>query len=91
MTNPILHEEEVISREDLIKLLEYSCSIPTGVTIGKRWRCTTRFPYRKLDQENIEWFIRTYVQDPHNENMALIVSVWAVDENHEPHRGDLRT
>jgi len=88
MTNPILHEEEVISRKDLVDLLEYSTSIPTGVIIGKRWRCASK--PRRQQHEITEWFIRTYVQDPHNENMALIVSKWAVDENHKPYRGDLR-
>ncbi len=91
MDNPIIHEDEVITREDLIALPEYSCTIPTGVTIGKRWRCSTKFPYRKLEDDQIEWFIRTYVQDPKDAKMALIVSSWAVDENHKPHRGYLRT
>lgn len=25
--------------KEFMELLEYSCSMPTGVVIGKRWRC----------------------------------------------------
>jgi len=78
-------DEEVISLEDLKALPEYSVTNPTGVTIGKRWRCATR-PYRKVKDQS-EWLIKTYTDDPHNDNMALICSVWAVIEQGVPHRG----
>ena len=81
-------DEEVISLEDLKALPEYSVTIPTGVTIGKRWRCATQ-PFR-MDEDNSEWLIKTYTEDPHNDNMALICSVWAVIEPDVPHRGSLR-
>jgi hypothetical protein len=29
----------IMTSEELRSLLEYSCSEPTGQTIGKRWRC----------------------------------------------------
>ena len=46
-----LPREETISREELEKLPEYSCSVPTGTTVGKRWRCDTHFnEVRNLDE-----------------------------------------
>ena len=78
-------DEEIISLEDLKALPEYSVTIPTGVTIGKRWRCATK-PDRK-HKDDSEWLIKTYADDPHNDNMALICSVWAVVEQGVPHRG----
>lgn len=45
----------VMSNEELMKLPEYSCSVPTGTTIGKRWRRWT-----------IEgtWIVGEYAVDP---------------------------
>ena len=83
--NRIYLDEEIISLEDLKALPEYSTTIPTGVTIGKRWRCATR-PYRKV-KDQFELLIKSYAVDLHNDNMALICSVWAVIEQGVPHRG----
>lgn len=81
-TKRLSRDEEVISREALKALPEYSVSVPTGKTIGKRWRCMVG------DFQNPEWFIREYVEIG-SEDSVGIKSVWAVDENHEPHRGKL--
>jgi len=90
MTNKRLYlDEEIISRDDLKALLEYSCTTPTRATIGLRWRCASLGASR-FDQENTEWLIKTYVQDPHRGNNALIAVVWAVSEPGVPHKGDLR-
>lgn len=79
--------ETVISREDLFALPEYSCSIPTGTTIGKQWRCDVHaYRSRAAPAEFHEWRIGEYVEhpDPHTVGIKW---TWAVDENHEPHRG----
>lgn len=57
MTNKL--EVERISRSLFDKLPEYSCTIPTGTTIGKVWR-------RKKDyyDESKGWLIGEYVTDP---------------------------
>ena len=47
--------EEIISREELAKLPEYSCSIPTGTTVGKRWRRDTHFNEGRNLQEAVFW------------------------------------
>lgn len=77
-------KEEVISHDDLASLPEYSYSVPTGVTIGKRWRCA------KYDdnREPIDWAIGEYVEssEPH---FADIKWVWAVSEPGSVHRGRL--
>lgn len=81
-------KETVISREDLDKLPEYSCSLPTLTTIGKRWSCmlhhgasAKRFPLEKR-----EWQIGEYVEHSNPEKVGIDWS-WAMNENHEPHRG----
>ena len=90
-------KEEVISREDLRELLEYSRSIPTGKTIGKRWRCSVQGikPYKwmfwwKPSLKNQRWLIRTYVEDPKDPKYLLIPQKLAVIRPGMPHRGDLR-
>lgn len=39
--------EVTLSRKDFNSMSEYSCTVPTGVTFGKRWKCNVhaRQPY----------------------------------------------
>ena len=77
-------DEIVISRAELFALPNYSASLPTGQTIGKRWRFGTQYHVGKPDM--CEWRIGEYVE--HSEpNTVGITWVWAVDEDHAPHRG----
>ena len=48
----------LLSREDFDALPEYSCTLPTGVTIGKRWK--RREPYG-AEPANAAWFLGTYI------------------------------
>ncbi len=53
--------------EDLLALPEYSCTNPTGTTIGKRWR--RHEPYRRSaecckEHDCGHWFIGEYVTHP---------------------------
>lgn len=82
--------ETVMSRAELFGLLEYSCSLPTGAAIGKRWRCNVN-AYPPLGKprkppEQHEWQIGEYVSH-HAPGIVGISWSWAADENHEPHRG----
>lgn len=79
-------DEVIISREELRRLPEYSCTTPTGVIIGKRWRRDTH-AYR--DRLEPEWLIGEYV-DIGRDDVVGIGWKWALDENGNPHRGDLR-
>jgi hypothetical protein len=84
-------EETIISREELFALPEYSCSLPTRTAIGKRWRGDVH-AYRKhpTPDDQHEWKIGEYVEHPDpNSGMVGIRWTWAVDENHNPHRGKL--
>ena len=85
--------EEVISREDLRKLPEYSCSLPTGTTIGKRWRCDLTFNkkhHRVIPFDTpAEWKIGEYY-DIGSETRIGIRWVWAVSKPGVVHRGDLQ-
>lgn len=54
----------VLTRKQFDALLEYSCSLPTGTTIGKQWKC--RRPY--IDDGNPpDWYLGEYVEDPNPE------------------------
>ena len=79
--------DTVISRADLFALLEYFCSLPTGTTIGKRWRCDVH-AYRKhpVPEDRHEWQIGEYIEHTDPEKVGIRWT-WAVDTNHEPHRG----
>ncbi len=70
--------EETITLEALAALPEYSCSLPTGTTIGVRWRAATRYM-----GERTEWRIGTYVSDP-SPGMVGIEWAWAVSEPGKP-------
>jgi hypothetical protein len=80
-------KETVISRADLFALLEYSCSIPSGTIIGKRWRRDIH-AYRtpSIPDELHEWKIGEYIEDPDPDTVGIRWT-WAVNQNHEPHRG----
>ena len=78
-------DEEVITLEELSDLFEYSCSLPTGTTIGKRWRLATAWNRRATETE---WQIAEYVEHPDPDKVG-IKWVWAVVEPGVPHRTPL--
>lgn len=82
--NVTVHEEEVFTLSDLMALPEYSCSIPTGTTIGKRWRRATHY-YSTDPAMMTEWWIGTYVEHP-DEDRVGIEWIWAVSEPGVPIR-----
>lgn len=51
----------ILTRVEFHMLPEYSCTIPTGTTIGKRWR--RREPYG-APEERAAWFMGEYVPSP---------------------------
>jgi hypothetical protein len=85
--------EEVISKEELRKLLEYSCTLPTGTIIGKRWRRNVLEP--KIHHGVLprgtpaEWMIGEYY-DIGSKTEVGIRWVWAVEEPGKVWRGDLK-
>lgn len=85
--------EIVISREELRKLPEYSCSLPTGTTIGKRWRrdvLSNKRYHRVIPADTPpEWMIGEYY-DIGSETDVGIRWAWAVEEPGKVWRGDLR-
>lgn len=89
-SNAPVEREEVISLQALLALPEYSCSIPTGTTIGKRWRRATiwgRRADKPLDRyPETEWWIGTYVEHTGSDRVVDIKWVWAVVEFGVPHR-----
>lgn len=44
-----------LTQKEFDDLLDYSCSLPTGVIVGKKWK--RRVPYRG---EPYEWFLGEY-------------------------------
>lgn len=51
------------------KLLDYSCSIPTGTTIGKRWK--RHEPYVHDENTKLTWFEGRYVTHPDPEQVGI--------------------
>lgn len=80
-----------IGREELRELPEYSCSLPTGTTIGKRWGRQLHHGSR-VPTETREWQLGEYMECPcTSEREVAIAWAWAINpETGEPHRGDLR-
>lgn len=50
-----------LTRSDFDKLPNYSCTLPTGTTIGKQWkRAVQRFHEEPTD----EWVLGEYIEHP---------------------------
>lgn len=81
-------KETVITRQELAALGEYSCSIPTGVTIGKRWRRDMNAYREDRRGAQSEWVIGEFVDIGSKEEVG-IKWTWAVEEVGKVHRGDL--
>jgi hypothetical protein len=86
--------EIVISRDELRKLPEYSCTIPTGTTIGKRWRRDVLEPKRfhgVLPRDTpAEWMIGEYY-DIGSDKEVGIKWAWAMEAPGKVWRGDLKS
>lgn len=80
--------ELIISRADLAALGEYSCSLPTGTTIGKRWR--RNLNAFRPDRAGVpaEWTVGEFVDIGDKENVG-IKWYWPVEVPGKPHRGAL--
>ena len=89
--------ETVISREELAKLGEYSCTLPTGTTIGKRWRRNVNAfksvlpsgqqnPHGPRQRLEPEWMIGEYYDIGSEIGVRF---TWAVSEPGQVHRGKL--
>lgn len=64
-------KEIKLTQAELDKLSEYSCSLPTGTTIGKRWKKNTN-AYRGLPEGTLPaWWIGEYVEDPDPEMIGI--------------------
>jgi len=51
-------EDLLLSQEEFDVLPEYSCTIPTGAIVGKRWK--RREPYGAT--KNATWYVGEYVE-----------------------------
>ncbi len=86
---PRRHGELFIPRAHLAALPAYSCSLPTGTYVWKRWRASTTAHTPRFVRERQEWLVAQYVPHPNSHEVGILWW-WALDENREPHRGDLR-
>ncbi len=88
-----------ISRDELAKLGEYSCSLPTSPSLGRRWRKDRMAfrnkpngePYKDEEHEHmVAWTLECACCPPGSKKIA-IAWAWAIDpETTAPHRGKLR-
>lgn len=54
-------EKITLSESEFNKLADYSCTLPTGTTLGKRWKC--KKTYHDASQG---WLMGEYVPHPQN-------------------------
>lgn len=80
--------ETVVTRDELRALPEYSCSLPTGTTVGKRWRRDVTFGRPNRRKGEAEWLVGEYYDVGSKEEVG-IKWTWAVSSPGVPHRGDL--
>jgi hypothetical protein len=76
-----------LSQKEFDALPEYSCSLPTGTPIGKRWKCG--WPYK---EPRTNWYLGEYVAcaEP-----GMVGIVWReivfVSKPGQPFRGRVAT
>lgn len=59
MSHPPNVESISLTRKEFDRLPEYSCSFPTGITIGKRWKRNLSFTDPRADPD--VWYMGEYV------------------------------
>ncbi len=62
-------EIDFLTQEEMDALSDYSCTIPTGTTIGKKWK--RREPYRDDQGPPFYWYTGEYVPHPDPELMGI--------------------
>jgi hypothetical protein len=55
-------DPDVLTQSEFDALLDYSYSIPSGTTIGKKWK--RRWPYRDDEGPPFFWYTGEYIRDP---------------------------
>lgn len=50
-----------MTKKQFDALGEYSCSVPTGVTIGKQWKCN-RLAFAACGYEGEDWYLCEYIE-----------------------------
>jgi hypothetical protein len=75
-----------LSEQELFALPEYSCSLPTGTTIGKRWR--RHEPYRPDDPVPRRIWVGEYfdIGEPDKVGICWYRPLIRVQAIHEPER-----
>ncbi len=75
-------ETKTITQKEFDGLDEYSCSVPTGTTLGKKWKCK-----RDYHDASKGWFIGEYgkpFDDPRGKRFCQKVPIsWAIIEIRE--------
>ena len=60
-----------LTRREFDKLPEYSCSIPTGTTIGKRWKRSDTFTLGRPRDRELVWHMGEYIDHPDPELIGI--------------------
>lgn len=64
----VLADESIwVCRHEFEQMSNYSCSVPTGVYVGKFWKCR-----RDYYDEGKGWVLGEYVAHPTEKNMAYV-------------------
>lgn len=65
-------KEIKLTQVELDKFSEYSCSLPTGTTVGKRWKRDANAYRRGLPEGTLPaWWIGEYVEHPDPEMINI--------------------
>jgi hypothetical protein len=89
--SPIKPETFTLTRKEFDDLLEYSCTLPTGTTIGKRWKrdvnSRSQFRLSKIEETEMqilgpEWWMGEYAEcePPEADKVAIIWRKIAIKE-----------
>lgn len=52
-----------LSQKEFDSLLNYSCSLPTGTTVGKRWKCNRNAYREPPSKREPDWWMGEYYMD----------------------------
>jgi len=75
----------IMDRKDFDDLPDYSCSLPGGTIIGKRWKRSKEYVLNPSG-----WLMGEYIADPHGRDSHIGIIWREIIEVVEPPKGSLK-
>jgi hypothetical protein len=62
----------IVDQEEFDNMLEYSCTLPTGTIVGKRWKRREPYHTRPIPQAPNDWYMGEYVDIGKDDKVGIV-------------------